>query len=75
MRFLRRKAIYAGVLGGNRKWLIWGGVAWVLHGLRSLFGGGSPQPVFTQQLDPGERAIVLHNPAPPRKARRVRRRA
>jgi hypothetical protein len=75
MAIIQRRALRDGLLGGNRKWLFWGGVAWLLHNLHNSLGEGRPRPVLTQQLDPGERFIILHSPAPPKKARRIRRRA
>lgn len=65
MRFLRRKAVLAGVLGGNRKWLVWGGMAWVFHWLGQIFGGGEAKPRYTQQIGAGERVVVVHEPLSP----------
>ena len=62
MAYLRRRAIYAGVLGGQRKWLVWGGAAWVFHWLGRIFGGGEPTARYTQELKAGERAFVVHEP-------------
>ena len=69
MRFLRRKAIYGGLLGGSRKWLVVGGAAWAVHSIGRVFGLGDPEPLFTDDLEPGERIVILHN-APPAKRRR-----
>lgn len=74
MAFLRRRAIYGGLLGGSRKWLVWGGAAWILHWTKNLFGEGEPAPVHTQELDAGERFVILHN-QPAKPSRRARRRA
>lgn len=60
MAFLRRKAVFAGVLGGNRKWLVWGGAAWVFHWLGALFGAGEAKPRYTQEVPAGERVVVVH---------------
>ncbi len=65
MAFLRRKAILAGVLGGNRKWLIWGGAAWVFHWIGRIFGGAEPTPKYTQEVGAGERLVVVHEPLSP----------
>lgn len=72
MAYLRRRALYAGILGGKRRWLIWGGAAWILHGLRSVLGKGAPTPVHTEELRPGERLVVLHNPTRPSGSRQRR---
>lgn len=65
MAFLRRKAIFAGLLGGQRKWLIWGGLAWVFHWIGRIFGGGEPTARYTQEVGAGERVFVLHEPLSP----------
>lgn len=62
MAFLRRKAIFAGLLGGQRKWLIWGGFAWVFHWIARIFGGGEPTARYTQEVPAGERVFVVHEP-------------
>jgi hypothetical protein len=62
MALLRRKAILAGVLGGQRKWLVWGGFAWVFHWLGRIFGGGEPKARYTQEVSAGERVFVIHEP-------------
>ena len=62
MAYARRKAVYAGVLGGSRKWLIWGGAAWIFHWLGRLFSGGEPLPRYTREVGPGERVVVVHEP-------------
>lgn len=75
MIFLRRKAILAGVLGGNRKWLVWGGMAWVLHWLGQLFGAGDPKPKYTREIGAGERVIVLHEPLSPAQVKKAEKKA
>lgn len=71
MAFLRRKAIYAGLLGGNRKWMAWGGAAWVAHWIGNLFGEGEPQAKYTQEVGAGERIVVLHDPVSPLAAKKA----
>ncbi len=73
MRYLRRRAVYSGLFGGNRRWLVIGGTAWVLHFVGRIFGFGEPEPLYTKELEPGERFVVIHNPPPPRRRRRRRR--
>ena len=75
MAFLRRKAILAGLLGGNRKWLYWGGAAWVLHWLGGLLGAGQPEPKYTRALKPGERLVIVHEPESPLAMKKAARRA
>ena len=69
MRFLRRKAISGGVFGGSRTWLVVGGAAWALRSVGRIFGLGEPRPVFTDELRPGERIVILHGPAQRRRRR------
>jgi len=59
-RFLRRRAVYSGLFGGNRTWLAVGGLAWALRWVRSLFGSGDPQTVYLEELKPGQRLVVSH---------------
>ena len=75
MAYLRRRAIYAGVLGGQRKWLVWGGAAWVFHWLGRIFGGGEPTPRYTQELKAGERAFVIHEPLGPGDVKKATKKA
>ena len=70
MRYLRRRAVVSGVFGGNRKWLLIGGTAWVFHYLGRIFGLGEPEPLYTEELEPGERFVVVHRPAERRRRRR-----
>lgn len=65
MAFARRKAIYAGLLGGNKRWLTIGGAAWVAHWIGRIFGAGEPLPKYTQEIGAGERVVVLHEPLSP----------
>lgn len=81
MVFARRKAIFAGVFGGNRTWLALGGAAWIFHWLGRLVGVTDPTPRYTRELGPGERVVVVHEPLSPaaekklaKKARREERR-
>ncbi len=75
MAFLRRKAIFAGVLGGSRKWLAWGGAAWVFHWLGSLFGVGEAKPRYTEEVAAGERVVVIHEPLSPLGAKKATKKA
>ena len=62
MVFARRKAVFAGVFGGNRTWLALGGAAWVFHWLGRLVGVNDPTARYTRELAPGERVVVVHEP-------------
>jgi hypothetical protein len=75
MVYLRRKAILGGLVGGQRKWMILGGAAWFFHWLGRLTGVGDPQPRYTAELKPGERAVLVHEPDSPLKQRKTERKA
>jgi hypothetical protein len=60
-----------GLRGEDRKWLAIGAFLFMY---KNVFGKGTPRVVHTEQLDPGERFIVVHSPASSRKTRRARRR-
>ncbi len=70
MRYVRRRAVTRGLFGGDRKWLVLGGIAWMFRFARRIFGFGEPEPLYTKELEPGERFVVVHNPPPPRRRRR-----
>lgn len=59
---LRRRFIYDGLMGGNRKWLILGGVAWFFFLSRRVLVGGPPHPVYAEDLAPGEKLLITHIP-------------
>ena len=69
IRLIKRKGITAGLFGGDRKWLALGGIVFLGGRIKSLFGFGDPEPVYIEELKPGERLVVAHA-----EARRRRRR-
>lgn len=71
-RFLRQRAIYSGLFGGNRTWLMLGGAAWGMRWLRGLFGAGEPSTVFLEEIKPGQRLVITHPEATKKKSRRKR---
>ena len=66
----RRRAITDGVLGGNRRWLVLGGLAWALRAY-TYASRREPEVVYRTELKPGE-TLVLERQAP-KKSRRGRR--
>ena len=56
---LLRQGLKKGVLGGDRKWLVLGGVALALRLVRKV-GGSEPKTVYCEELKPGE-ALVIAN--------------
>jgi hypothetical protein len=67
----RRRAFTDGLFGGDRKWLIVGGLAW---GLRAFQWARSKdeQVVYATTLQPGE-TLVLARQAPKAKGRKAKR--
>ncbi|MCU1396979.1 MAG: hypothetical protein JWN62_88 [Acidimicrobiales bacterium] len=49
----RRNGIYKGVVGGDRKWMVIGGVVWGARLLRKA-AGKSEQFVTLEKLEPGQ---------------------
>ncbi|MCU1368292.1 MAG: hypothetical protein JWN39_3931 [Ilumatobacteraceae bacterium] len=49
----RRNGLYKGVIGGDRKWLVIGGVVWGARFLRKA-AGKSEQIVTIEKLEPGQ---------------------
>ncbi|WP_419919424.1 hypothetical protein [Candidatus Poriferisocius sp.] len=63
---LRRQAVVRGLFGGQRGWLVLGGLAWGIHLLRRVAGTRNLRPVFTDELLPGESLLISHLPDEPR---------
>lgn len=59
LRTLTRLGVVRGLLGGNRGWLMLGGLA---AGLRLVGRMASKQPdvVFCENLEPGESLVITH---------------
>lgn len=60
--YLRRQAVVRGLLGGQRGWLILGGLAWGVRLLRRAVGTRRLRPVLTEELRPGESLVISHLP-------------
>lgn len=65
----RRRAITDGLLGGSRRWLVLGGLAWAVRAYRYASTRQS-EVVYRTEIRPGE-ALVLERQAP--KTKRDRR--
>lgn len=68
MRLIKRKGLTAGLFGGDSKWLAIGGLVWAAGKVRSGLGFGDPEPVYIEDLKPGQRLVIAHSE--PRKKRR-----
>ena len=69
-RLIKRKVLSKGLFGGDRKWLALGGVIFVFGRIRSVLGFGDPEPVYIEELKPGERLVTAHSEPPRRRKRR-----
>lgn len=65
---VRRNAIYKGVLGGSRPWMVLGGIFWFATFLRRSLGK-NPVLVATEVLRPGE-FVTIRTISPPTRAQR-----
>ena len=68
IRLIKRKGLTAGLFGGDTKWLVLGGIVFIGSRIKSLFGFGEPEPVYTEVLKPGQRLVIAHDE--PKKRRR-----
>jgi hypothetical protein len=68
----RRNAIYKGLLGGERGWLVIGGVVWGVRLLRKALGKNE-QFVTLEKLKPGEWMSIRALATPTRKQKRQAR--
>ena len=66
----RRRAFTDGLFGGDKKWLVLGGLAWALRGLQWA-RAKDEQVVYATELQPGE-TLILARQAPKAKGRRKR---
>lgn len=75
LRSARRSGIERGLLGGSRTWLVIGGAAWALRGLKWASQPTS-ETVYRGRLEVGETLVIRHDPPEPtRHQRRQTRRA
>jgi hypothetical protein len=66
----RRRAITDGVLGGNKRWLLLGGLAWALRAYQTA-STREPEVVYRAELKPGETLVLARQE--PKKPKRRRR--
>ena len=59
---LRRAGFRKGVLGGNRALLVVWMVLTALRVLRKMGGKGEEKVVFREELKPGDRLLISHDP-------------
>ena len=69
----RRRGLAKGVLGGNRVWLLVGGLAW---GVRALQWALRPDPrtIYRRSLGEGQTLVISAVAPPPSRRRRRRQR-
>jgi hypothetical protein len=69
-----RRRIVRGVLSGNRRWLILGGVLWGGGKVRRVFGRHA-ETLMLPKLSPGQSVGLTVGKPPTRRQRRAARRA
>ena len=64
----RRQGVTEGLLGGNRRWLVLGGVAW---GVRAISWAmrRDERLLYRERLKPGEQLLITERQLQPRRAR------
>ncbi len=67
---IRRKALTNGVLGGDRRWLVVGGIFWSIRIVRVALGRRS-RVVAVEVLRPGQAIRLESIPAPTRAERKA----
>jgi hypothetical protein len=66
----RRRALTDGLFGGDRKWLVLGGLAWALRAWQYATTRDE-KVVYSTELQPGETLVLARQaPEPTRKRRR-----
>ena len=70
LRLARRNALYRGLLGGERSWLVIGAIVWLPKLLNRAFGRNE-EVVLTEKLRPGH---PIRLEALPQKTKEQRRR-
>jgi hypothetical protein len=71
----RRRAITDGVFGGDRRWLVLGGLAWALRAYQHATTKDEVV-VYASELKPGETLVLARQaPKPTRRERRKARRS
>ena len=71
---LRRNAIYKGLLGGQRSWMVIGAVVWAPRLLKKALGR-TEKIVATERLEPGQALRIEAIKRPTRAEDRASRRA
>ena len=70
VRIIKRKFITAGLFGGDRKWLILGGLVMAGSRAKNLLGFGEPEPVYIEEIEPGQRLVLAHAESTRRRKKR-----
>lgn len=67
----RRNGLVDGVLGGNKRWLVLGSVAW---GIRAVGWAMAREQrvIYRDRLRPGERLVISERQATPKRRARKR---
>ena len=61
VRLLLRNGLLKGVFGGNRAWLVLGGVGLMVKMFKKL-GGSEPEVVYSEELPVGTTVVIANEP-------------
>ncbi len=61
VKLLLRNGFRKGVMGGNRVWMVLGGVGLLLRVLKKL-GGDEPEVVYSEELPVGSAIVIANEP-------------
>jgi hypothetical protein len=71
---VRRNGLYKGLLGGDRQWLVIGGVFWGARFLKKSFGKNE-EVVTIERMEPGQWMSLRTIPPPTRAERKADKRS
>jgi hypothetical protein len=67
----RQRALTDGLLGGDRRWLVLGGLAWGIRAI-GVATRNEERVVYRGRLRPGEQIVISESRPPAKRARRKR---
>jgi hypothetical protein len=67
----RQRGLYEGLLGGNRRWLVLGGVAWTVRAVGWAIRRDE-RVLYRERLRPGEQLVITERQRQPKRSRRAR---
>lgn len=59
LRYILRRGLWSGLVGGSRFWLVLGGLAATVRVVKRL-SGSEPEVVYNERLEPGQTLVISH---------------